>query len=644
MRLRYLALILVVAVSAGLWSAAPTRAGKEPATTQLDKKIADLTFKDENGKTHSLYDLKDKKAIVVVFLSFECPVSNSYSQPLADMAKDFGRHGVSFIGLTTNEDESSAQVAKQARDYNLPFPVYKDEKLAAADALKAGITPECFVLDGNYVLRYRGRIDNSWSERLKKHTQVTRHDLRQVLGEMLSGRPVGEPATIAIGCPIARQEKGAKQTGAVTYHRDVAPILQNHCQQCHRPGEVGPFALMNYKQVVNWAEDIKSYTQKRQMPPWKPVEGAGFHNERRLTQKEIATLAAWVDGGTPEGDPKDAPAARIFPQGWQLGTPDLILNVEEDFTLGPTGRDLFRCFVLPTNLAEDKYVAAVEVRPSNPRVVHHVLLFIDANGQGRKLEKLEREKRPSLEDDHPVEKTYDRGPGYTVSMGVGFLPQGGLSGWAPGQMPRYLPEGSGFYLPKKADVVMQVHFHRNGRVEKDRTQVGLYFAKKKVDHPYQGSVVAGGGSGKGPFRLFFSIPPEDAHFKLKGDMWASADFTLYSVMPHMHMLGKEIKVTMTPPGGTPQTLVAIKEWDYNWQETYMLKEPIKVKAGTQFHVAAVYDNSSQNPNNPFNPPRRVTFGEQTFNEMCFVFLGGTSKRVARNLPLTPQAPKKESGN
>src|SRR5581483_53890 len=286
--------------------------------------------------------------------------------------------------------------------------------------------------------------------------QVTEHNLKQVIGEMLSGRPISQALTQAIGCSIQRQEKVVAKTGPVTFHKDVLPILQNNCQTCHRPGEVGPFSLMNYRQAVTWAEDIKSYTQKRIMPPWKPTEGVAFHNERRLSDKDLATLGAWVDGGTPEGDAKDAPPPRKFPEGLQLGTPDLILTMPDDFQLGPTGRDLFRCFVLPTNLPSDTYVTAVEIRPGNPRIVHHMLLFIDTTGQGRKLElKQQKDKQSPSDQEHARETDLDKGPGYTVSMGIGFTPQGGLNGWAPGSMPRHLPEGAGFFLPKGADVIMQ---------------------------------------------------------------------------------------------------------------------------------------------------------------------------------------------
>jgi hypothetical protein len=378
---------------------------------------------------------------------------------------------------------------------------------------------------------------------------------------------------------------------------------------------------MSYRQAVNWAGDIKEYTQSRRMPPWKPAEGVPFHNERRLTDAQIATLAAWADGGTPEGNLADAPPPRRFPDGWQLGQPDLVLTPPDEFQLGPSGKDLFRCFVLPTNLPEDVYVTAVEVRPSNPRVVHHALLFIDGTGQGRKLERQEQD-RP-LPDD-----ALDRGPGYTVAMGAGFIPQGGLSGWAPGQLARYLPEGTGYHVPKGADIVMQVHYHRNGRTEKDRTAIGLYFAKKPVERRFQGVVIPGGG--RLPFLLM--IPAGKSDHRVQGSIWTDQDCTLYTVMPHMHMIGKKIKVTMTPPEGTAQTLVAIDEWDYNWQETYLLREPVRVQAGTRFDVEAVYDNSAGNPNNPNNPPQLVRFGQQTTDEMCFVFLGVTSDRPGRIRP------------
>jgi peroxiredoxin len=616
MRFISLAIALVIVFSTSVDRAV---AQDDAAGARLGKTIEDFTLRDLAGKPVALRDFKERKAVVVVFLSFECPVSASYSQTLAALHEKYAPRGVAFLGVSCNPEENAADLAKRVGEFKLLFPVVKDPSLVAADALKAQVTPEVFVLDRNFVLRYRGRIDDQYAKRLVKNRQISHHDLRDALDELLTGKPVSRPLTEAVGCPI-RREQAAKATGNVTYYRDVLPILQNHCQTCHRPGEVGPFSLMTYRQAVNWAADIKDYTQSRRMPPWKPSTGAEFHNDRRLAETQIRTLAAWTDGGTPEGDPKDAPPPRKFIAGWQLGTPDLILTMDGDFQLGPGGRDVFRWFALPTNLTEDKNVIAVEVRPGNPRIVHHALLFIDTSGEARKLAQQEKEREKKTDE-------VDKGPGYNGAMGVrGFRPRGGLGGWAPGLGARLLPEDTAYFLPKASDVIMQLHYHRNGRLEKDRTQVGLYFAKKPTEKRFQSLVIPGARGGRNPF---FIIPKGDENYRVHGAIKVEQDCDLHTIMPHMHMIGKRITVSMKPPDGPPRTLIAIKSWDYNWQEVYHFKEKIPVKAGTILEVEAFYDNSAKNPNNPNDPPKAVMFGEQTTNEMCFVFLGATSDKPGR---------------
>lgn len=611
------------------------------SSDKLGKKI-EPAFTDPAGKP--VPGLFGEKATVVLFLSFDCPNSNGYTPTLLDLHKTYSGKGVKFVAVAENELTADELKAKTA-EYKYPFPVVPDPKQGVADAFKAHTTPEAFVVDHNQVLRYRGRIDNSFSDRLKRNATVTDHDLKNALDDLLAGKPVRTPVTKAVGCPIGGKDLVAKAPSAVTYHKDVAPVLQKHCQVCHRPGEVGPFSLMTYKQAVTWAEDIKAYTADRKMPPWKPSAATfPFHNDRRMPDEAIKTLAAWVDAGAPEGDPKDAPALAKFTDGWQLGKPDVVLTVNDDFHLGASGPDSFRCYVLPTNLPEDKYIVGFEVRPGNPRVVHHTLNYWDLSGKARELEKASKEKAKAEDN--------DRGPGYSASMGVGFFPGksprddvpslGNFGGWAPGQVPRFLPEGTGYLLPKGADVVLQVHYHRDGKPEADRTQVGLYFAKKPVEYPYQ-TVVLGP---KRDLKSFF-IPAGAEDYKIEGSVYLHTDCVMHSVMPHMHLIGKSVAVTMTPPDGKPVPLVEIKEWDYNWQETYWFKEPLKLKAGTRLDIQATYDNSSRNPNNPRNPPGLVIFGEQTTNEMLFGFFGVTSpekKRViARVAPPKPPEEKKPAG-
>ena len=598
--------------------------------------INQLSFHTDAGKIVPWKDLAGEKATVVVFLSFDCPMSAGYSKPLSELAKAYSGKGVNFIGLCPCDDNAAA-IAKKTKEYEIGFPVFKDTQLAATDALNATHTPHAFVLNGRSEVVYSGQIDDGYSQRLIRNKEVTQNYLKDAIEHMLAPKKALPAKNEPIGCHIVHDMKRGTST-EITYTKDVQAILQNRCQGCHRPGEVGPFSLMTYKQAVNWADDVKDFTKSRKMPPWKATGGKDFDGDRRLSDNEIQTIVKWVDNGCPEGLAADAPAPKKFPEGWQLGKPDLVLTLDEDFVLGPTGKDLFRVYVMPTHLTEDKYVVAVEVRPGNPRVVHHTLNFFDATGSARKLDDESREKRKA---NPPGPDAVDFGPGFSSSMGLGFRPTpaqllagkqpvGALGGWAPGIMPKFLPDGTGFMLPAGSDFVMQMHYHRDGRLEKDRTQVGLYFAKKPVDKPMLGLVAPGrfktDAKATGRFGGLGYIPADDSHFVANGGTVALEDCTLYTVTPHMHLLGKSVKITMTPPNGKTETLIDVAEWDYNWQEQYILKEPIKVKAGTHFEIEAVFDNSAGNPNNQSSPPIDVRFGEQTTSEMLFGFLGATKDK------------------
>jgi peroxiredoxin len=606
-----------------------------PSTDRLNKAIDNVGLTDAAGKSALLSDLAGKTATVVAFLSFECPVSNSYAETLTSLHKTYSTKGIGFLAIVPTEDDRK-KIAAKAAEFKYPFPVFADPAFTSVGAFKATVTPEVFVLDHNLVMRYRGRIDNAYSGRLKKNAQVTEHDLQAALDALVAGKDVPTPATRAIGCHIDPKERTVTSQD-VTYYRDVVPILQKHCQSCHRTGDVGPFPLETYKHAVKWSADIVHYTQAKEMPPWKPVAGVEFTNARSLTLRELDTLSAWENAGCPEGNPKDAPPPLKLTDGWRLGEPDLVLTVPEDFHIGAAGKDEFRCFVLPTGLKEDKFVVAYEVKPGNAAVVHHTLNYFDATGRGRKLE--EKEKARAKGKD-----LADHGPGYSVAMGIGFIPLpgdaprpgvppvGSLGGWAPGQLGVRYPDGSGTLLPKEADILLQVHYHRTGKAETDRTKIGLYFAKKPIEKPWNTLIITG-------MSPLSSIPEGKADHKQSGGGYLNADATVYSVMPHMHLLGKSVKITMTPPGGNPIVLIDIKEWDYNWQETYWMAKPIHAKGGTRFEIEAVYDNSAKNPNNPSVPPRRVRVGEQTTDEMLFGFLGAVPAGKER-VRLTMLPPKK----
>jgi hypothetical protein len=604
---------------------------------RIGQRLDHVVVTDFDGASTALKMPAGKSALVVAFMSFDCPVSNSYVEPLKEIVKQHGDR-VGLVAVVPSDDPI-AELKKKISEFKIDCPIYLDAKGDVSRAFKAKITPEVFVLDADLRMRYRGRIDDSYSARLRRNPRQEKHDLRDALDDVLAHREVRAPVTDPIGCPISFPQVVAAAPGAVTFHRDIEPILQKNCQTCHRPGEVAPFSLLTYQQAAKWASDIRDYSQSRQMPPWMPTNSREYRNERRMSDDDIATITKWVDAGAPEGDRKDAPPLVQYSEGWRNGPPDLILQVPEAFHVAASGPDIFRCFVIPTGLSENKWVVGFELKPGNPRIVHHTLNFFDTTGRAREL--AEKEKERGRE---PGAK--DFGPGYSVAMGVGFIPTaftpgevpkfGTMGGWAPGQAPQYLPEGAGWLLPKGADFIIQTHYHRDGRDADDRTQIGLYFAKKPVAQPWQTVVVNG-------MRRLFAIPAGKSDYVSKGSVYLNNDCIIHSVMPHMHLIGKQVIVTMTPPGGDAQVLVEIPHWDYNWQETYWFKEPIHAKAGTKIEVEAVFDNSSANPHNPRNPPAPVFMGEQTTNEMLFAFLGVTSGKTpwerVRGRPTPPEAGK-----
>lgn len=586
-------------------NAAPKSA---PPAVSVGQKLDGFKLKDAAGKTRTLAEFKDQKALVFVFVGTSCPISNSYAVPLSKLAASYRDRGVQVLGVNANPDETLAVVAKHAEEYRLDFPVLKDADQSLANRLAVKVTPEAFVLDQSRVLRYRGRLDSAYTSRTKQRKDPDCGELQAAVDAVLQGKQVATPVTYAFGCALVRPERTASaETAKVTYHRDVEPILQERCQSCHRPGQVAPFSLLSYADAKSWATEIKEFATTRQMPPWKAEPGHGeFRDVRRMSDAEIATLAAWADAGAPKGDPKTAPPARNWGDGWSLGKPDLVLTMPEDYHVAASGQDDFRCFVLPTGLTEDKDVIAVEVRPGNPRVVHHVLNFLDASGRGRALD--QKDPGPG----------YDSGPG-----GVGFLPSGAVGGWAPGNMPRFLPEGLGRALPKGSDLVVQVHYHKTGKPEVDRTSIGLYFSKEPVKKIVKTFPLT---------NLRIDIPAGEARHAVTQSVTLPFNSTAIAITPHMHLLGKEMKVTATFPDGKVVPMVFIKDWDYRWQDTYVYKEPMVLPKGTKLDLVAYFDNTSANPLNPNNPPKRVTFGEQTTDEMCFAFIEYVDDNTSRFNP------------
>ena len=404
--------------------------------------------------------------------------------------------------------------------------------------------------------------------------------------------------------PEARAERPAevkeatyapKAKGTITYTRDIAPILFANCSGCHRPGEVAPFPLLAYQDAQKRAAQLATVTQSKYMPPWKPdTRFSTFKDTHILTAEQIGTLKQWAEEGAKEGNPKDLPAAPKFAAGWTIGAPDAIFEPAKDYPLTAEGSDVYRCFVVPTSYTEDRYISTIDVRPGNRAVVHHLIAYLDTSGKARQMEAA----------------SSDGLPGFTAFGGLGFAAAGTLGGWAPGSMPHPLPEGVGILLPKGADIVLQVHYHKSGKPETDRTKIGVYFCKGPVDKRARMAAITSRG---------LRIPADEANYEAAGSQEIKNDITVLQVAPHMHLIGHDMTVTATLPGGDKKPLIRIPDWDFNWQGFYTLQDPLKLPGGSTVNMVAHFDNSTRNPRNPNSPPKRVTWGEQTTNEMCIAF-------------------------
>jgi mono/diheme cytochrome c family protein len=384
----------------------------------------------------------------------------------------------------------------------------------------------------------------------------------------------------------------ANKASAPTFNHDVAPILYANCSNCHRPGEVAPFALLTYQDAAKRAKQIAAITQARVMPPWKATPGYGhFLDARILTDQQIATLRDWAAAGAPEGNPAEKPAPPKFTDGWLAGQPDRIFKMAKAYSLPAEGPDQFRCFVIPLEADKDEYVKAVEFRPGNRRIVHHAILFVDTTGEARK-----RETAP--------------GEGYSCVGGPGLDITGSLGGWAPGAQPA-VARAALHTIKKGSDLILQIHYHLDGKPEEDDSSVGLQFSP---DPPTIGLTLYVLGN------EHIDIPAGDSSYTVKASGILPMDAKAVAIFPHAHYLCKEMKVDAHLPDGTVVPLIWIKDWDFNWQGAYRYQSPVSLPKGTRLEMSYTYDNSAANPHNPSNPPREVTFGEETTNEMAFAFV------------------------
>jgi len=383
----------------------------------------------------------------------------------------------------------------------------------------------------------------------------------------------------------------------VTFNRQIAPIIYRNCSSCHRPGEAAPFPLLSYADVVKKATMVAKVTQSHLMPPWK-AEPASFayRDERHLTEDEIALLQTWVKNGMPEGDAADKPEPPKFASGWQLGEPDLVVEMPAAYHVPADGPDIYRNIAVPLGLTEDKWIAAIDMRASARAVVHHVLYFADPKGRVH--------ERPQQGAE----------PGFSGMLAGGASVP--LGGWALGAQPHFYPDGLALRLPKGSDFVVQYHFHPTGKPEAEKSLIGFYFAKKppertltRIQMPPSYSLFSG-----------LDIPAGEKDFVIRDSYTLPIAVDAVGVGAHAHYIGKKLKMTATLPNGDIKTLLLINDWDFAWQDRYFFKRLEPLPRSTKLDVEIHWDNSAENPRNPSNPPIQVSWGEESKEEMGSISL------------------------
>lgn len=561
----------VVCLLTGL-AASPGTAG-EPSKSVLGQKVAPLKLIDSYGQPRSV-TAGEGKLTVVAFLGTECPLARLYAPRLEQLQQRFGGSGVEFVAINSNTQDAMTEIAAFARQLNLTYPLLKDRKHEAADMFAAVRTPEVFLLDAEHIVRYRGRIDDQYVIGIQRG-KPQREDLAVAIEELLAGKPISVPETEAVGCYIGRTPQ-VEPHGDVTYASHIAAILNRRCVECHRPGEIAPFSLASYDDVIGWGETILEVIEENRMPPWNANPEYGhFRNDARLEDDEKALLRQWIDNGQPAGDLNQLPPAPQFAEGWRMGEPDQVFVMrDEPFTVPAEGVVEYQYFEVDPGFTEDKFITAAEARPDNRAVVHHIIVYI---------------KPPGADD---------------------FRKHGAVDGYAPGSPPSIHPEGWAMHVPAGSKLVFEMHYTPNGTEQQDCSRVGLKFVpREQVKKLVHGAMAA---------NTKFQIPPGEAAHVVTARHQLGHDVMLLNLTPHMHVRGKAFRYEATYPDGKHEVLLDVPRYDFNWQLTYELAEPKRLPKGTEIKCTAVFDNSADNPANP-DPTKPVRWGDQSWEEMMIGF-------------------------
>ncbi len=566
----------------------------QPAAASLGCRLGSVleaTFTDQRWQRRTLTELAAPKATVVFFTAIECPIAQRLLPRLGTLAQDYAARGVAVLVMNVGPGDHLVDAAAQVVKHSPAAVFGKDFDGAFAATAGVDRTATALVLDGERRLVYRGRVDDQFGY-TGQRDQPTRHDLRQALDEVLAGQPVAVAETVVSGCRITVREASPVGSVVPTFSRDVAPLLQRHCQECHRTDGEAPFPLLDEAQVKKHSAMVAEVVDQGRMPPWYGSTAHGpFVNHRGLSAVERDTLAQWFAGGMPSGDAKELPAPRPLPtSSWRIGAPDQVISIKAPVRLPADGIVPYKYFILPFRFEHDTWVEAIEIKPQNRRSLHHCNLA-------------------------------------RVKLGEQFSQEGFITGYVPGGDPFVMDPGTAVKIPAGSVLALQAHYVTTGEPEIDRIEVGLRFPRVPVQKETQVAIAA-------DFK--FAIPPGAMAHPVRAARTLRDDAVGIGMFVHMHLRGRDMTVTAEAPDGSTETLLVVPNYNFDWQQSYRWAPATRQFAkGTRIRALAHFDNSTWNPFNP-DPQQTVGFGLETTDEMMYLFLFWVRRDEALGLQIDPQ--------
>jgi hypothetical protein len=551
------------------------------------QQVDDFRLLDQNGKSHKLHYLSDRKAVVIMVQGNGCPITRAAWSALKEIRSGYAAKGIEFLMLNPNLQDDRASIQAEAREFGYDIPILVDNTQLVGEALGVTRTSEVFVIETqHWNVVYRGPIDDRLTYERQRAVAKDKY-LIDALDNVLAGKPVARAKRDAVGCIVnfPHQDKPAKK---ISYSKTIAPLLEKNCVGCHQKGGIGPWSMTSYEKILGFAPTIREVVRTQRMPPWHADPAVGhWISDRSLSPEDAATLVHWMEAGAPRGDGPDPLAVpRPVASEWTLGKPDLVLTLPP-YDVPATGVVAYRYATVVNPLDKPVWVRAAAVLPGDRAVVHHILIgYNAAAGAGA---------------------GGGRAGGIGGALGGISVFESSLGGYVPGTDVHAFPDDTGVLIEAGGSFVFQVHYTPAGKASKDVTRLGLYFYDKPPRQIMR-NVVA--------INPVISIEPNAAAHEESAYIPFDKPAIVYALFPHAHYRGSSSKFEIQYPDGRTELLLSVPKYDFNWQRDYIFAKPLEVPAGSKIIHTTVYDNSAQNPANP-DPAKRVTFGEQSWEEMLY---------------------------